>query len=540
MSEVINKWRFQLWKIHYDTRKKLSFFAMNLSDSKRDLHIEQNVPKHKKPPVKRSKGQYIGLCIGPLLFLFTQLFVSPEGMTSEAQAVLACTLWIATWWVTDAIPIPVTSLLPIILFPLSGAIEKGVADSYADETIFLFLGGFIIAIALEKWNLHRRIALHILLLVGASTQRIIMGFMLVTAFLSMWLSNTATAMMMLPIALSIVTHVTNSLAKTHQQEENFNKSLMLAVAYSASIGGVATLIGTPPNTILAGVINELYGVSISFAKWLMFGAPISAVLLVFVWFYLVKLKFPMKVKEIPGGKEVIQKQKNNLGKIRYEEKAVAVIFIFTALFWMTRPFILIRIFPMINDSIIAILAAVLLFLVPSKNSEDNRLLNWGDAKKVDWGVLLLFGGGLAIAKGFKDSGLAQWISLRLIVLQDVPNYLIVICVALLVLLLSELTSNTATSTMMYPIMASLALSLDFHPFVLMVTASIAAALTFMLPVSTPPNAIVFSSGYFKIKEMAIAGFWVNIFCIIFIPIMTYFLLPFVWGIDIIGFPDGLK
>lgn len=540
MGQFITQLNHHLWKMHRKTKSTLTFFSFGAAAEKKSNTSEQEASSNISKPPKKSKGQIVGLILGPLLFFATLLFFSPEGMPKEAQAVLASTLWVATWWITEAMPIPVTSLLPIVLFPLSGGLTTGVTSAYADNTIFLFLGGFVVALALEKWNLHRRIALNILMLVGTSTQRIILGFMVATGFLSMWISNTATAMMMMPIALSIITHVNDSLKQEKKNpDKNFGKAAMLAVAYSASIGGLATLIGTPPNTIFAGVVKELYGIDISFAQWMLFGVPITILLMAVAWFYLVKIAFPLKMKEIPGGKDVIQKQKQELGRMSYEEKIISVVFVGTALAWITRTFILNRFIP-IDDTMIAILAAVILFLLPAKNAKDGRLLNWLDSKNIDWGVLLLFGGGLAIAKGFKETGLAQWIGEQLTVLQGVHLIIIVGAVATLVLFLTEITSNTATATMMFPIMAALALSLDVHPYALMVAAGVSASCAFMLPVATPPNAVVFGSGLIKITDMAKAGFWINIFCIFIITLFAYYYLPIAWGIEINVYPEALK
>lgn len=542
MGQFIQQLNNKLWGMHDKTKRTLSFsLGIPQKETKATTETKASTTSTGKPP-KKSRGQIIGLWLGPLLFFFTLFFISPEGMPKEAQAILASTLWVATWWMTEAIPIPVTSLLPIVLFPMSGGLASGVTSAYADDTIFLFLGGFIIALALEKWNLHKRIALIILLFVGTSTTRIVLGFMVATGFLSMWISNTATAMMMMPIALSIIKHVNDSLKSANKDEDkNFGKAAMLGVAYSASIGGLATLIGTPPNTIFAGVARELFGVDISFAGWMVFGVPLSFILLFASWFYLVKIAFPMKVKEVPGGREVLQKQKNDLGNMSYEEKLIAVVFVSTALAWILRTFILNDLLGLpVNDTTIAIFAAIVLYLMPARNAKDGRLLNWLDSKNIDWGVLLLFGGGLAIAKGFKETGLAQYIGEQLTALQGVHLIVIILAVTALVLGLTEITSNTATATMMFPIMAALALSLDVHPYALMIAAGISASCAFMLPVATPPNAVVFGSGLLKITDMAKAGFWINLFCVLFITLAIYFYLPIAFGIDITVFPEALK
>lgn len=533
----------EMWRLHDQIKDLLRLFSVkNESDKNQSNELKQSDENNGENPKqrKRTKKQNIGLLLGPILFALTLLFVSPEGMSREAQAVLASTLWVAVWWITEAIPIPVTSLLPIILFPVTGAVTEGITSSYADNTIFLFLGGFIIAIAMEKWNLHLRIALGIITVVGTSTSRLVLGFMVATGFLSMWISNTATAMMMMPIAIAVITHVNDSMKSERESANRFGKSLMLGIAYAASIGGLGTLIGTPPNMIFAGVVKEIYGIDISFATWMLFGVPFAAILLLVAWFYLIKMAFPMRIKELPGGKEIISSERKRLGNISFEEKLVLVVFLATAVAWITRSFIPFDFMSRIDDTIIAITAAIILFLLPSKSSKDSQLLNWKDALNIPWGILLLFGGGLAIAKGFKDSGLATWIGEQLTVLEGVHLVIVILCVTALVTFLTEITSNTATATMMFPIMASLALALDLHPYALMVAAAIAASCAFMLPVATPPNAIVFGSGYFKIGDMAKSGFWLSIFTIIFVGVMIYFYMPIAWGIDIGTFPNSFK
>lgn len=539
----------KLWDMHHKTKE--TFMLFSSANISKDSSVSQKESVKGKTPKQRNNRtlrQNVGLWLGPLLFFIFLFGISPEGMPKEALAVLASTVWIATWWITEAIPIPATSLLPIVLFPVTGAVTEGVTSAYADSTIFLFLGGFVIAIAMQKWELHRRIALNIILLVGTSTSKIVLGFMFATGFLSMWISNTATAMMMMPIALAVISHFNDSIKDKKNVEKNFGKAIMLGVAYAASIGGVGTLIGTPPNTIFAGIVKEIYNVEISFAGWMLFGVPLAAILLMLVWFYLVKVAFPMKIKVIPGGKSVIQDEKNQLGSMSFEEKLVLTVFTLTAFTWITRSFIpdiikydaISAVVARLDDTIIAILAAVILFILPSRQAKDGKLVNWNDAKEVPWGILLLFGGGLAIAKGFKESGLAQWIGEQLSVLQSVHFIVLILCVTTLVLFLTEITSNTATATMMFPIMASLGLALDVHPYALMVAAGISASCAFMLPVATPPNAIVFGSGMIKITDMVRAGFWINIFCIFFITGMIYFFMPIAWGIDITVFPDALR
>ncbi|MFD1334191.1 SLC13 family permease [Oceanobacillus iheyensis] len=490
-----------------------------------------------------NKAQLIGLFLGPISFILTLLFFSPEGLSSEGQSVLASTIWIAIWWMTEAIPIPATALLPIILFPLTNGLDIGATTSaYGSDTIFLFMGGFVIALAMERWNLHRRIAISIISVIGTNTDRIILGFMVATGFLSMFISNTATAMMMVPIGLAIIYQVSDTLKEqggfdTSPENFSFGKSLMLGIAYSASIGGMATLIGTPPNVIFAGTINTMYGIEVSFASWMMFGVPFAWVFIFLTWFYLSKIAFKLEVSQIPGGAKIIKEEKKKLGNASYEEKAVFVVFILAAIAWISREFLLgPYVSENINDAIIAITAALVLFLIPAKNKKGDFLMNWESAIKLPWGILLLFGGGLAIAAGFTASGLSDWIGEQLAGLENVAPIIIILSIAALVIFLTEITSNTATATMMFPIMAALAVAVGVHPFILMIAAALAASCAFMLPVATPPNAVVFGSGYLRIPDMAKAGFFLNIVGIILVTLTVYFLVPMALGIDINEIP----
>lgn len=485
------------------------------------------------------KTKHVGLVLGPLLFCVTMLFFDPEGLSAQGVAVLACTLWIAVWWITEAIPIEMTSLLPIILFPLTGALPiKETTASFGHPYIFLYVGGFILAIAIERWNLHKRIALSIIHLIGTNVKSIILGFMVATAFLSMWISNTATSVMMLPIGLAIITQLKDNPATIEDENRIFGKALMLAIAYSASIGGISTLIGTPPNLILAGVVKELYGVEISFSQWIVFGLPISILLLFICWKYLTSFAFTFEQKSFPGGREEIERQLKSLGRIGYEEKWVLGVFAFTALAWITRSFVLVKILPGIDDTIIAILAAVLLFLLPAAPGKKRSLLTWQEAVKIPWGVLLLFGGGLALAEGFKASGLAEFIGGQMTLLDGVALIVLLLVLIAAVNFLTEITSNLATTAMILPILAPLALVIDVHPYILMVGATVAASCAFMLPVATPPNAVVFGSGYLRIPDMVRTGIWMNIISIIILTLIVYWLLPLLWGFDPRVYPEG--
>ncbi|TWT06806.1 DASS family sodium-coupled anion symporter [Planococcus sp. CPCC 101016] len=535
-----------MWEKHDQAKDTFKFFTNPGGSLPNDRDRAEDAGSYDERKKKRSynKPQLIGLFLGPLLFALTLLFFNPDGLSPEAKAVLASTIWIATWWITEAIPIPATSLLPIILFPMTGGLDVSATTSaYGNDTIFLFMGGFMIALTMEKWNLHKRIALTIISIIGTNTERIILGFMIATGFLSMWISNTATAMMMVPIGLAIIYQVSEALKDDHSidtSKENFGfgKALMLGIAYSASLGGIATLIGTPPNTLLAGAVNEIYGIEITFAQWMLFGVPLAWIFILIAWIYLVKVAYPQKLKQLPGGNEVIRQQKADLGSASYEEKAVFTVFVAVALAWISRSFVLDAFAPDLEmtDAMVGLIAAMILFIIPSKNKQGDHLLDWATAVKLPWGILLLFGGGLAIAAGFTNSGLSEWIGNQLIGLQGVNVLIVVLVVAALVLFLTEITSNTATASMMFPIMASLAVALSIHPYALMVTAAVAASCAFMLPVATPPNAVVFGSGYLRISDMAKAGFALNIFGIFFVSLAVFYFLPLIWGIDLLSIP----
>ncbi|GIN19881.1 MAG TPA: SLC13/DASS family transporter [Bacillus bacterium] len=541
-----------LWKLHQQT-KDLLMFAMprKKTDDKYKRKTEQNVRADQQKGDGKGPGSYrmpqkIGLILGPLLFILTQLFFAPEGLSAEGKSVLAVTLWVATWWVTEAIPIPAASLLPIILLPMTGAMDgSDVTASYGDPIIFLFLGGFFIAIAMEKWNLHKRIALTIISLIGTNVQRIVLGFMIATGFLSMWVSNTAAVMMMIPIGTAIVYQAAAAMKGTSKTDpddyRNFEKGVILAIGYAGTIGGLGTLIGTPPNIILAATINKLFDVQISFADWMMFATPVVIIMIISTWFYIIKVAFPVKMKELPGGKDLIEKEKTSLGKMTFEETMVLLVFLFAAFMWISRTFLWENLFGIttLSDTLIAILAAVILFLIPTRKGK-GRLLEWDSAKDIPWGILLLFGGGLSIAGGFIETGLAEWMGTQLTVLQGVHFILIILLSTALVLGLTEFTSNTATATMILPVLASLALAINVHPFALMVPAAMAANCAFMMPVGTPPNAIMFGTGKLKIIEMIRAGFWVNIFVLILIVAFVFLILPVLWGVDLTVYPAVFK
>ena len=465
-------------------------------------------------------------------------FGSFEGLSNQGQAVSATTFWIAIWWITEAVPIAATALLPIVLFPLSGGMELSTTTAaFGHKYVFLYLGGFLIAIGIEKWNLHKRIALHIIAFIGSDVRKIILGFMLATAFLSMWISNTATAVMMLPIGIAIIKQLKDNPAAEEDENKIFGKALMLAIAYSASIGGIATLIGTHPNLVLAGVIAETYGVEIDFLQWFLFGFPISIILLVFCWMYLTRFAFKFKQTEFPGGLDEIKRLKKGLGPISYEERRVAFVFVLAAFSWISRSFILQPIFPALDDTIIAITFGLLLFVLPTKKKKE-AIISWKDTINLPWGIIILFGGGMALAKAFEVSGLAIWLGELMTGFGGLTLILLILFLVIAVNFLTEITSNLATTAMLLPVLAPLALEVGVHPFGQMVGAAVAASCAFMLPVATPPNAVVFGSGYLSIPDMVSKGVVLNFFSIILITMMVYFLLPVLRNIDLTQFPTA--
>jgi sodium-dependent dicarboxylate transporter 2/3/5 len=474
----------------------------------------------------------IGLFLGPLLFVIILLLPLPEGMTSAGLRVAAVTVLMAVWWITEAIPVPATALLPILLFPLLGVLSGAeVTRAYGNHLIYLFLGGFLIAVTMEKWNLHHRIALRTIRIVGQTPQRIVLGFMLATAFLSMWISNTAATMMMVTIAIAVLKEVEHEI--DHKPGEIwFGTILMLAICYAASIGGVATLIGTPPNVIFAGVMEKVYGVSISFTDWMGFALPLSAVMLVITWWYLTRILCRVTQLHFPGGKQLIRQQLAGLGPMSRQEKQVAVVFATVALLWVLRGLYQPVGLAMVKDSTIAIAGALLLFLIPVNLKKRQFLLDWETAVTIPWDIIILFGGGFALAQGFGESGLTQWLAEQLSVLQGVDTVLVIAAVVLLVVFLTEVTSNTATASLLLPVMGALAAAIDVSPFGLMVATVVAASFAFMLPVATPPNAIVFSSRYVSIMQMARAGLLLNLVGAVIITGFVYLLLPLVWELQL--------
>jgi len=476
--------------------------------------------------------KFIGLFLGPIVFTLILFFFNPEGLNYEAKCILASTAWMAVWWITECVPIAVTALLPIVLFPVTGGLDlQSTTASYGHKLVFLFVGGFIIALAIEKWNLHKRFALNIIRITGSKKSKVILGFMIATAFLSMWISNTATSIMILPVGLAIIAQLKDDPNTIENENLVFGKALMIAIAYSASIGGMATLIGTPPNMIFAGVVEQSYGVKISMFDWMKFGVPISASLLIICWLYLTKVAYKFPNEEFLEGRKEILNQIKLLGKFSYEESRVLIVFSLTAIAWISRGY-LETIIPTIDDTIIAISFAVILFIIPTKkNSVDKTLLVWKDTIKLPWGILLLFGGGMAIASAFTESGLSLWIADLLKNLDGIPLILIILAIVTTINLLTELTSNMATTAMLLPVLVTIALAINVHPYFLLISATLAASCAFMLPTATAPNAVVFSSGLLKIEDMFKKGIWMNIISIIIITLIVYYFLPSIFDVS---------
>ena len=484
----------------------------------------QKSPDAPKKAAGPSAAGRVGLWLGPALLLATLLLPPPVGMSEAAWACVGLALLMATWWSTEAVPIPVTSLLPMVLIPALGLGTMSEATgSYANPIIYLFLGGFLLGIAMQRWNLHRRLALHVLKLVGHQPRRQIGGFMIATGFLSMWVSNTATTIMMLPIGMSVISLLGDS---DPDEIKRYATALLLAIAYSASIGGVATLIGTPPNALLAGYLAEDRGIDIGFAQWMMIGLPISIAMMAAAWWWLTRGGFRLEAGEDSAG--MVGNELARLGPMSTAEKRVAAVFSLAALAWVVRPVLNDIGLPWLSDTAIAIAAGVLLFLVPSGRGDGERLMIWEEAQKLPWGILLLFGGGLALAGTITRTGLANWIAEQLAIFGTFPLLAMIAVVVLVIIFLTEVTSNTATAAAFLPLLGALALSLDISPLLVTVPAAIAASCAFMMPVATPPNAIVFATGHMKIQSMIRAGFMLNLASTVVVTLMAYFLVITFW------------
>lgn len=472
----------------------------------------------------------IGLALGLLALIYTMSSEPPANMSEQAWVTAGIGMLMVVWWATQVLPVPVTSLLPIVLFPLIGISSvREAAAPYANPVIFLLLGGFIIATALQRWQLHRRLALLILRLAGSHPHSIVGGFMSASAFLSMWISNTATTIMMLPIAISLAQVMLGGQSK--EIVDKFTICLLLGIAYAASIGGLGTLIGTPPNAMMAAFMTEVYGINIGFAEWMTFGIPIMCLLLPLAWLLLTRLIFTF---DLPHNKSIVKtvdSELESMGPISTPEKRTAIVFSLIALAWVIRPGL--QKLPglaELSDTTIAIAGAISLFLIPSgdKLKRNTQLLDWATAMSIPWGVLLLFGGGLSLAAMISSSGLAIWLGSVLSVLTNFHIFILILSIVTLVVFLTELTSNTATTATLLPVLGGIATAAYIEPMLLIAPMALAASCAFMLPVATAPNAIVFGSGKVSIPQMVKAGFCLNLLVITLIPPMAYLLIPIIF------------
>lgn len=451
-----------------------------------------------------------------------------SAMSPDAWRAAAIGLWMAIWWATEAIPVPVTAFLPLVIFePLGIATLRDAAAPYANPIIYLFLGGFLMALALERWNLHRRIALAILDKTGTDGRRLIGGFMFVCAILSMWMTNTSTTMMLLPIVLSVIAVVRDNVSDLSEKSQtDFQIAMLLGLAYSASIGGLATLVGTPPNALLIGYLAENYEIEISFARWMTVGIPVTLVMLPIAWLVLTRYLYPVNVPASEAVNRHLHELREELGPMTTPEKRVAVMFVLVVLSWMLRrPLTEFLGITGITDAGIVMTAGVLFFVLPSGNTEQPRLMTWENALRLPWGVLILFGGGLSLAAAVSNTGLALWLGESLAPLNAYGLAVLVIAAVALVIFLTELTSNLATTATLLPVMGAIAVQAGLPPLMLTVPITIAASCAFMLPVATPPNAIVFATGQITIPQMVRAGIALNLIGIVVVTIIALYVAP---------------
>lgn len=472
--------------------------------------------------------QRIGLVVGLALFALI-LFLPVEIHSPAAKRTLAIAVLMATWWVTEALPIPAVSLLPLVLFPSFGIMNSGeVASQYGHRLIFLFMAGFLIAVAMQKWNLHKRIALYIIRTIGTGPKRLVLGFMVASGFLSMWISNTATTMMMATIGLAVVSYVASaSEEKTEVKgklETNFGVALMLGIAYSCSIGGIGTIIGTPPNALLVAFWESNFNQNISFLEWMIMGIPIVVILLPIAWWYLTNISSPIHLESIPGGADMIEDKLQELGPMGKGEKRVLVVFALTAFLWIIRSFLITPYLSMVGDATIGMAMAILLFLIPVNANKGEFALDWEWAVKIPWGTLILFGGGLALASAIEKTGLATWMAEKLDWFTNMPLLVFLLITITLMVSLTELTSNTGTAAMMLPVLAPLATAMGVDFLTLAIPAIIAVSGAFMLPVATPPNAIVFGTGHVTIPQMVKNGVGLNVIALVIVTGLGYFML----------------
>lgn len=524
------------------------------ADPNEFAEVDQRSAGERDDEVKpgRRKRQWVGLAVGLLLAVLVYA-VMPADVDHAARLTAATAVLMGIWWMTEAIPIPATALLPLLIFPVlvDDVDINDVGASYGNNIIFLFMGGFLLALAMQRWNLHRRIALLTVNAMGTKPTMVIAGFMIATGFLSMWVSNTATAVMMIPIGVSVLVLVldigkkagavpdadadadadananANATITEAVIKSNFGTAMMLGIAYAASIGSLGTIIGTPPNTLLVGYL-EGQGITIGFLEWMIAGVPLAVVLLFIAWFLLTHVLFKPEIDDIPGGKQLIKGELDALGKMSQGEIRVAIIFCLAAASWVAVPLIFDA--PPISDTGIAMTAAILLFLMPSGGKKGVRLIDWETAVKLPWGVLLLFGGGLALSAQFQSSGLTDWIGSVAAGLDTIPVVLLIVVATTAIIFLTEITSNTATAATFLPVAGGVAMGMDIDLLVLTIPVALAATCAFMLPVATPPNAVSYASGYITIGQMMRGGLWLNLISIALITLAAY--TVFAWSLGI--------
>jgi sodium-dependent dicarboxylate transporter 2/3/5 len=476
-----------------------------------------------------SLRQFFGLLAGLMCFAGILTLPAPDGLTDRGMQVAAMALLMAIWWICEPIPVYATAMIPVVALPLLGVMDvRAAAAPYANPIIFLFMGGFMIALAMQRWDLHRRIALTILSWAGVGPQQLVGGILASTVFISMWINNTSTTLMMLPIALSIIPLMQ---AGDAAQAKRFATAMVLAVAYGASIGGVATLIGTAPNALLAGFIQQTFNVQVSFAAWMVIGVPVSVTIAIVCWFLLCRVLYPIPSTPVAGAAEHIAKERARLGPMQRGEKIIAAAFAVSALLWIFQP-ILARELPQlkITDAGIAMTVALVLFLIPVDLKRGIFALDWDWANKIPWGLLVLFGGGLSLADAAGSSGLAEWLGQTMSSWSGVSIILLIVVFVAMIVFLSEIASNTAATATLLPVLATAAVALGESPLLLCVAGAMAASGGFMLPVATPPNAIAFGTGHVTVQQMARAGIWLDLIWVAIVSIGVLVLLPLAFDV----------
>lgn len=482
----------------------------------------------------------VSFVVTPIVVIYLMFFAGVAPESPLIAYTLGVALLMAVLWITEVVPLAVTSLIPVALFPLFGIMDgRAVAATYFNDVIFLFMGGFLVSLAMEKWDLHKRIAYNILCFTGTSPARILLGFMLASFFLSMWISNTATAMMMLPIAMAIIRQLNELM--NNKSSARFSVGILLGIAYSASVGGMATLVGTPPNLSFMRIFHIYFpdAPEISFYKWMLYAIPVAVLMFLFIWALLYTFFRPKREEWRDVHKNTFHDQLKEMGRRTYEQNLVFVVFVFLAVLWISRAdldfgFVMIpgwsNLLPtakFVNDGTVAIFMALILFFIPSRSAKGDTVLEWETASKLPWNILLLFGGGFALATGFKESGLSLWFGGYLSGVANLHPFLVVFIICLLITFLTELTSNTATTEMVLPILAGIALTTDINPLMLMIPATMSASMVFMLPVATPPNAIIFGTGLVSVRQMAVTGLLINLVGAVICALMMYF-----WGVSL--------